>query len=464
MNSVTVLPSNIDAERALLSALFADPDVLPEVRNIVQEKDFYLERNQAFYRVLCNLYDQNMPFDTYLFMDEVEKQKLTGMIDMMYFMDIVSLSVPSFYAKHYMELVKDESKRRDYWRFAENITKKIHDGVPTEDLQTWISSEQNGIVKSGSEGMMSWEDSFNYEDKLLDMYAQPAHLEGLEKWTMPWDSWGNFIDPAENGVLINIAGPDGIGKTVCGEMFAEHWARNGLNGVYVHFELNRKIMIERRLCRYGTVPRRALVSNTLHPDARNRLDAARNFVRTWPGSLTYLHAPGWTMDQVVGQLRYLQHKGLCDFAVIDYLEKAKASARQLKLFDGQYQREADDVETLKNFSEDDNAGCRVVMLSQLGKAGKQTPFNELTRDKIRGAGEKTEKANVVVLLHKEINLVGIRGKDGTYSVEPGGYDIELGVVIDKNTLGKTGRFRMQETTPFFSLYDKAEFVLARSAT
>lgn len=453
--SGTIIPSNVDAERALLSAITYDPDLLPEVRNAISENDFYLERNQSFFKVLCKLYDDGMPFDTYLFMDEVEKQKLTAMVDVLYFTEVVGLSIPSFHAMYYVESVKEASKKRKYWKFAQDIVSKLHAGESTEEIEKWMDSEKGAVERKASDGLMTWDDSFDYEDRLIEMYKTPGHLAELDKWTMPWDSWSKFIDPAEKGVLINIAGPDGVGKTVCGEMFAEHWARNGLNGVYVHFELDRKIMIERRLCRYGSVSRRKMVSNSLNALENKKLEAARNFVRTWPGKIHYLHANGWTMEQVISRLKYLQHKGMCDFVVIDYLEKARASTLQMKLFNSQYQREADDVELVKRFSESEEHGCRAVVLSQLGKEGKQTPFSQLTRDKIRGAGEKTERVNVVVLLHKEINLAGVKGEDGNYTVEPGGYDLDLGVIIDKNTLGKTARFNdRQQTTEFFSIHDK----------
>ena len=41
----------------------------------------------------------------------------------------------------------------------------------------------------------------------------------------------------------------------------------------------------------------------------------------------------------------------------------------------------------------------ILVLSQFSKAGKNASFKDLDRTDIRGAGEKTEKANVVVLLH-----------------------------------------------------------------
>ena len=60
-----------------------------------------------------------------------------------------------------------------------------------------------------------------------------------------------------------------------------------------------------------------------------------------------------------------------------------------------FQREADNVEQLKNFAE--STETPVLMLAQMSKAGKSTKFDDLIAPTC-GAGEKSEKANIVVLL------------------------------------------------------------------
>jgi hypothetical protein len=76
-----------------------------------------------------------------------------------------------------------------------------------------------------------------------------------------------------------------------------------------------------------------------------------------------MHTPGKSIELVVRELGRLQAAGKCDIAVIDYLEKAAASSTQLKQFGAnQFQREANDVELLKNYSE--SAGIPLLLLSQ----------------------------------------------------------------------------------------------------
>jgi len=74
-----------------------------------------------------------------------------------------------------------------------------------------------------------------------------------------------------------------------------------------------------------------------------------------------------------------------------------------------------------------------LLLAQLNKQGKQQTFDTLDRTAIRGAGEKTEKANIVILLHRENSESQIvRGR------------------IDKNTMGRCGTFtQFMEGARFF---------------
>lgn len=59
------------------------------------------------------------------------------------------------------------------------------------------------------------------------------------------------------------------------------------------------------------------------------------------------------MERTTAELRRLHAEGECNVVVLDYLEKATPSQRQLKMFGTNlYQREADNVEQLKKLFRD----------------------------------------------------------------------------------------------------------------
>jgi replicative DNA helicase len=296
--------------------------------------------------------------------------------------------------------------------------------------------------------IMTWPESFDYYDELLEQRALAAATPAEQRKTLDWKwpSWNSYIDPLEPGLLAVVSAGDGMGKTIYAEELAEHWAQKRNRVVFVHYELNRSIMLDRRTARHTSISRRALKAGDLTPDQVQRIAAMRPRMLAWDGFITYLHTPGWSMDRTIQELRRMKAEGTCDVVVLDYLEKNAASRRQVQLF-GQnvYQREADNVEQIKNFAE--STETPVLMLTQMSKAGKTAGADSLDRTAMRGAGEKSEKANIVVLLHREHTTDG--------------YSPSVTVRVDKNTVGRTGTFNQYMQAEYFRVLDTERVELNR---
>jgi len=80
------------------------------------------------------------------------------------------------------------------------------------------------------------------------------------------------------------------------------------------------------------------------------------------------------------------------------------------------------------------------MVTQQHKAGKSMAFREMSRNDMGGSAEKSNRANVVVLLKRD------RLDDGSYSPT-------VHVQVDKNTMGATGAFQQVMQPEFFRLGD-----------
>ena len=309
------------------------------------------------------------------------------------------------------------------------------------DLRQWITdtlARLGGDVSASA--IMTWAESFDLVDTMVADYETIAATPAGERKALefPWLSWRKLIDPLEDGMLGVITAPDGQGKTIYAESIAEYWAEHKNKVVFVHYELNRKLMMLRRTARHTNVLARAIKEGNLTPGQKQLINAVRPRLLSWDGYITYLHTPGWSMEKTTAELGRLHEEGQCDVVVLDYLEKVSASRRQLQLFGSNiYQREADNVEQLKNYAE--STGVPVLMVAQMSKAGKSTSFEKMDRTDMRGAGEKSDKANLVVLLSRE--------------KVPDGYSNTVDVLIDKNTMGGTGAFRQIMQPEYFRVGD-----------
>lgn len=308
------------------------------------------------------------------------------------------------------------------------------------EIHRWLSEKLAHLGGGDDNAIMTWLESFDLVDKIIDDYEALASKPEQDRKTLswPWQSWRNLIDPLEDGMLGVVTAPDGQGKTIYAETLSEHWAEHKNRVVFVHYELNRKLMMLRRTARHTSVTTSEIKAGKLTREQKARIQETRPRLIAWDGHITYLHTPGWSMERTVAELRKLQAEGQCDVVVVDYLEKAAASKRQLQMFGSNtYQREADNVEQLKNFAE--STGIPVLMITQMSKEGKGQTFDKMDRNSIRGAGEKSEKANLVVMLKRE------RVADG--------YSNEIEVLVDKNTMGRTGTFKQVMQPEYFRVGD-----------
>lgn len=328
-----------------------------------------------------------------------------------------------------------------YLILAQETMRRVYSESSPQEINEWLRVQVDRLAGTGSqEARMTWESSFEvYEEIMAKRKARAALPESERRnLTWPWETWRKLLDPLDPGMLMVLAAGDGGGKTLYAENLAEHWASQGLNVVFVHFELNRALMLDRRTVRHTGIARRMLKAGELTNQQEAERQRSNDRLREWPGSITYVHTPGWNMERALAEVRSIISEGLCDVFVIDYLEKAAASPRQLREFGNNiFAREADNVEQIKAMSE--ATEIPAVLLAQLSKMGKQQTFGHLDRTAIRGAGEKTEKANIVLLLHREST------------------DSEIvNVRVDKNTMGPCGSFEQMMFLTRFAVGDVTE--------
>jgi replicative DNA helicase len=331
-----------------------------------------------------------------------------------------------------------------YEALALEIFRRILAEEDAEAMQSWLESAIARIDTTETlADFLLWLQTFDFYQLVTERRAEAMTKPESERKTFswPWSSWSRLIEPLGPGMLAAITAPDGQGKTLYAECIAEHWARHGIKVVFVHYELNHEVMLDRRMARNTGLNVRQLRSGRLTAEQRATIAESNALLKSWPGGITYLHTPGWTMERTTAYLEKLLADGLCDGVVIDYLEKVAASSRQIKLFGpNQFQREADNVEQIKSFVE--RAGVPALMLAQMNKGGKRAGFDTVDRTGMRGAGEKSEFANLVVMLHRD------RTADG--------YSNTVEVLVDKNTMGPTGTLRQYMQPEFFRVADVEE--------
>lgn len=432
--------ADITAERAVLSSILQEQVTIENLQ--LRPSDFSAVHHQTIYAAMLDLWATNCPLTPGLIAHDLIRTKqadkaapdgnvkdyLTGLHT-----DVST----SDHIQHYAAIVAKMARVRNYVNLSVKVIKMAHDQANPDDLDNTISDGLLALTGGNPAAVLPWADSFPYYERLLDERTRKASLPAAEQseWPFPWKSWNDMIDPAEAGAMIVIGGGTSVGKTVVGESIAEHWARCGHKIAYFHLELNKEMMLDRRTIRFTGLRRRELLGK-VDKRTRTQITEVQKVLATWAGEVEYVHCPGWTIDQITTQIRSLHAAGQCDAFVIDYLEKIQGTDQQWRRLRDQYKIEADNTERLKTVGE--MFGLRSCLLAQLTKDGNDVSFDNLTLSKIRGAGEKTERANVVGLMHRERMPQGEVDASGKQTTEPGQRSRRMQTRFDKNTMGKTG--------------------------
>lgn len=353
--------------------------------------------------------------------------------------------------------------------FGQEFLKRVFAEIDPNEIRGWALKQLGKAdVLNAKNVLMAWEDTFGFYDDVLEKRAARSLLPADERreFKFPWDSWNSRIDsPDEADMLIMLSAAPGTGKTIWGEMVAERNAQEGLYGVFAHWELNSKVMLDRRAVRHTHVPRAQFRQGILTPaqieslsedqtnpkatglgdwielsrDLRGKLNEANARMRRWTGGVDYWHTTGWDVDMFTREVIAADAERRLDFVIVDYFGKIGISQRQTKIY-GQNTGliEVDTIEQLKQLAE--KIHTPVVVLTQLTKGGRSKPEGMDSTD-IRGRGELTERANIVALLQL---------------IEVDGLPDQIKVIVAKNTLGATGSWNQIRIPQWFLITDIEE--------
>jgi len=85
------VPQNIEAEQAVLGAVFFEQTVMKTIQDKLQEEDFYSPNHQVIFRVMKSLFQDGISIDYTTLTDRLENQSnlvkaggieyITGLID-----------------------------------------------------------------------------------------------------------------------------------------------------------------------------------------------------------------------------------------------------------------------------------------------------------------------------------------------------------------------------------------------
>lgn len=415
--------------------------------------DYHDQRYQILFMALQNLIRGIEPIDTKAIVTECRsligelKLKVTIAPEL-----IDNLVGDTDKAASYANTVKRLSWLRKTADFAEWLVKELQMQPDPNELFT-SAQERFQILQPkqvNQDFIYGW-DTIRIQQNAIAQRIKEFEAGETVRFDWPWASWNNIVRPLRPGMLGILAAADGMGKTTFLEIIAEHWAKREYHVVYVHLEDSIDYKFDRRTARHALVPIESVEDGSLTREELRRIQEADRQMASLANYLHYYYAGGKSMVEIISNLESRVREGVCQVVVFDYLDKVQPTRGQSKMFgDNTWERQAHDVEKLKNFAEK----CNVPVFSAT-QGNKDMQENGVqTRKSIQGSGQKSQKSQLVIILTRDIvGEGGLYDSQNTLLAEAGEYSPIVNVRIDKQNRGKTGGFKQFLVGKYFTVRD-----------
>ncbi|WP_429971707.1 replicative DNA helicase [Fructilactobacillus sp. Tb1] len=447
-------PNNADAEKAVLGAVFLNPESIATATEFLTPNEFYRRANQIIFQAMTDLSDADEVIDAVSVSDKLKGQnQLEDVGGVPYILELVDAVPSAANIEYYAKLVHKKATQR---RLIETANKIASDGYnEDENLDDLLDNaereimdvseerNQSGFKKIGEVVGDSWA-------KIQDLAANGGEaVTGTATGYVELDKMTTGLHPGE---LIILAARPAVGKTA----FALNIARNvgtKTNKTVAIFslEMSAESLVNRMLCAEGSIQSNHLRTGELTPEewqsltvSMGNLSESRIFIDDTPGNRIASIRANCRRLKKEAEREQVDNPGL-GLIVIDYLQLIEGNNKESR------QQEVSEISRqLKKLANE--LQVPIIALSQLSRGVEQRQDKRPVLSDIRESGSIEQDADIVAFLYREDyyrdepedNQNGIPGAPAPQMQQPAQNDDddtgqgEVEVIIEKNRSGARG--------------------------
>ncbi|MEQ3467176.1 replicative DNA helicase [Enterococcus cecorum] len=426
-----VPPQDIEAEQAVLGAIFLDAEALVEAMAQIEPQDFYRRAHQIVFRSMIALNDRNENIDIITLKSQIESENtLEDVGGISYLTELSQVTPTASGVAHYAKIVKDKSTLRELIQAA---TKIVKEGYSQEgSVEEIVEAAEKGILnvseKRNSTGFQSIADVLNSTMEHIDRLSQQNEdITGLPTGYPELDKMTAGLQPEE---LIILAARPAVGKTAFALNIAQNiGTRTDRSVAIFSLEMGAESLVNRMLCAEGTIEAGHLRTGQLTEQEWHNLIMAMGSLSNT--SIFIDDTPGIKVSEIRARCRRLaQEKGNLGLILIDYLQLIEGSGRESR------QQEVSEISRqLKKLAKE--LKVPVIALSQLSRSVEQRQDKRPVLSDIRESGSIEQDADIVAFLYRE-DYYQRQGTEEDKNEEEQAVNDVIEVIIEKNRSGARG--------------------------
>ena len=415
-------PHNIEAEQAVIGAIFLDPEAFSIASERLVSAHFYRAAHQRIFDVMMKLADKGEPIDLVTVTTALNNAKQLEEAGGVSYLSDVARSVPTAAnIGYYSKIVEEKSLLRRLIRTATDIVSLSY---TKEDEVTEVldEAERSILEVSGRKNAGAFR---SIKDVLIEVYDNieqlhhnNADITGLPTGYRDLDRITSGFQPND---FIIIAARPSVGKTAFALNIAQNVAINTEENVAIFsLEMGAEQLVSRMLCAEGNIDAQRLRTGKLEAEDWGKLTMAM-------GSLSHAgiyidDSPGIRVSEIRSKCRRLKQEQGLGMIIIDYLQLIQGSDRSRE----NRQQEVSEISrSLKALARELNVP--LIALSQLSRGVESRQDKRPMMSDLRESGS----------IEQDADIVGFLYRDDYYDSESEKQNI-IEIIISKQRNGPTG--------------------------
>lgn len=389
------LPNSPEAEKAVIGCILQDKKSLVTAIELLSYDDFYYDANREIFKVVSELFNENLPVDIVTVSDRLTRyDKLDAIGGIIYLTSLAKSISTTENVDFYARIIQEKSLLRDLANAAAEI-KSLSVGQEGRASQLLSRAEQ--LVLDISSNREQKEISHIKDlimptfDEMIESSKNPDKLPGLDTGFHDLNyRTGGF----RGGELILIAGRPGMGKSSFAVNIAETVAITNKKPVAIfNLEMPKSMIVRRILCSQAYIDSQKILSGKFEGEDWARLGKVLDKIAAAP--LYIDDSSNITVSEIHAKCQRIKQAYGLSMVIIDYLQLMRddthSESRQVEI--------SAISRALKIMSKE--LDVPVIALSQLSRASESRKDKRPMLSDIRESGAIEQDADMVMFIYRD---------------------------------------------------------------
>ncbi|WP_404406489.1 replicative DNA helicase [Jeotgalibacillus malaysiensis] len=389
-------PQNIEAEQAVLGAIFLEPQSLISAQEVLMPEDFYRSAHQRIFDVMISLSDKGKAIDLITVTEELAAMKeLEDVGGISYLTDLAGFVPTAANLEYYAHIVEEKSLLRRLIRTATTIAQ---DGYAREDeVENLLAEAERNIMEVANRKNTSAFHSM--KDVLVRTYDNIEILNSSQGDITGIATGFNELDRMTAGFqrndLIIVAARPSVGKTAFALNIAQNVAtKTGENVAIFSLEMGAEQLVMRMLCAEGNINAQNLRTGALTDEDWRKLTMAMGSLSN--AGIYIDDTPGVRVQDIRAKCRRLKQEHGLGMILIDYMQLIHGTG---KPGENRQQEVSEISRSLKGLARE--LEVPVIALSQLSRGVESRQDKRPMMSDLRESGSIEQDADIVAFLYRD---------------------------------------------------------------